>query len=83
MRWRPASPAFDAWAIANTKRLVNAASLPADVEIAEGWDACIKSITRPDTQKRIKTLMDRGFQHPGDTETRLGVSVGQLGLAAS
>jgi enoyl-CoA hydratase/carnithine racemase len=63
---------FDKWAIANTKRLVNAASLPADVEIAEGWDTCIKSIGRPDTQRRIKTLIERGFQKPGDVETRLG-----------
>src|SRR3954447_4473250 len=29
---------FDKWAIANTKRLVNAGSLPPDVEIAAGWD---------------------------------------------
>src|SRR5271156_303214 len=28
---------YDKWAIANTKRLVNAASLPPDVEIAAGW----------------------------------------------
>jgi hypothetical protein len=27
---------FDKWAIANTKRLVNA-SLPPDIEIAAGW----------------------------------------------
>src|ERR1700740_3558112 len=38
---------FDKWAIANTKRLVNAASLPPEVEIAAGWDACMTSITRP------------------------------------
>jgi enoyl-CoA hydratase/carnithine racemase len=63
---------FDKWAIANTKRLVNAASLPADVEIAAGWDACIKSIGRPDTQRRIKTLIERGFQKPGDVERELG-----------
>src|SRR6202040_203933 len=31
---------FEKWAIANTKRLVNA-SLPPDVEIAAGWDACM------------------------------------------
>src|SRR5262245_63323786 len=31
---------FDKWAIANTKRLVNAASLPPDVEIGGGWEAC-------------------------------------------
>src|SRR5580704_12746060 len=30
---------YDKWAISNTKRLVNAASLPPDVEIAAGWDA--------------------------------------------
>src|SRR6516164_3516611 len=50
---------FDNWAIANTKRLVNA-SLPPDVEIAEGWDACIKSIVRPATQARFKTLFAEG-----------------------
>jgi enoyl-CoA hydratase/carnithine racemase len=67
---------FDKWAIANTKRLVNAASLPPDVEIAEGWDACIKSVVRPDTQKRIKGLMARGFHKPGDVENRLGWYLG-------
>jgi enoyl-CoA hydratase/carnithine racemase len=71
---------FDKWAIANTKRLVNAASLPADVEIAEGWDACIKSIGRPDTQRRIKTLIERGFQKPGEVETRLGDALEHLGF---
>ena len=70
---------FDRWAISNTKRLVNAASLPPDVEIAAGWDACMASITRPDTKKRISTLFDRGFQQPGETEVRLGDAVGRLG----
>src|SRR5207247_3111169 len=32
---------FDKWSIANTKRLVNAASLPPDVEFAAGWVACM------------------------------------------
>src|SRR5438132_5953982 len=70
---------FDKWAIANTKRLVNAASLPPDVEIAAGWDACMTSITRAAAQQRIRALLDRGFQKPGDVENRLGFSVGQLG----
>ena len=70
---------FDKWAIANTKRLVNAASLPPDVEIAAGWDTCMTSITRAAAQQRIRALLDRGFQKPGDVETRLGFSVGQLG----
>src|SRR6202050_5490515 len=45
---------FDKWAIANTKRLVNAASLPPDVEIAAGWDTCIGSIGRAAAQEKIK-----------------------------
>jgi enoyl-CoA hydratase/carnithine racemase len=70
---------FDKWAIANTKRLVNAASLPPDVEIAAGWDACMTSITRPASQERIKALLERGFHKPGDAEDRLGFHIGQLG----
>jgi enoyl-CoA hydratase/carnithine racemase len=71
---------FDKWAIANTKRLVNEASLPPDVEIRAGWDACMASVKRPETQERVKTLLERGLQKPGDTEDRLGFSVGQLSL---
>ena len=63
---------FDKWAISNTKRLVNAASLPADVEMAAGWDACIASVGRPTTQARIKAFMDMGFHKPGDAENRIG-----------
>ena len=37
---------FDKWAIGNTKRLVNT-SLPPDVELGAGWDACIASLGRP------------------------------------
>jgi enoyl-CoA hydratase/carnithine racemase len=68
---------FDKWAIANTKRLVNT-SLPPDVEIAEGWDACMKSIARPGAQSRIKTLFEQGFHKPGDVEDRLGHYLGRL-----
>jgi enoyl-CoA hydratase/carnithine racemase len=68
---------FDKWAIANTKRLVNT-SLPPDVEIAEGWDACMKSIPRSATQRRVKTLFEQGFHKPGDVEDRLGYYLGQL-----
>jgi enoyl-CoA hydratase/carnithine racemase len=69
---------FDKWAIANTKRLVNAACLPADVEIAAGWDACMASIARPAAQGKIKALFERGFHKPGDAENRLGAYLGQL-----
>ena len=70
---------FDKWAIANTKRLVNAASLPPDVEIAAGWEACMSSIARPAAQERIKALFERGFHKPGEAEDRLGHYVGELG----
>jgi enoyl-CoA hydratase/carnithine racemase len=70
---------FDKWAIGNTKRLVNAASLPPDVEVDAGWDACISSVLRPTTQERIKGLMARGFHKPGDIENRLGYYLGRPG----
>ncbi len=70
---------FDKWAIANTKRLVNAASLPPDVEISAGWDACMASIARPAAQERIKTLFELGFHKSGDAEDRLGSYLGRLG----
>jgi len=68
---------FDKWAIANTKRLVNT-SLPPDVELAAGWDACMTSIGRPAAQERIKALMAIGFHKPGDVENRLGYHIGQI-----
>jgi enoyl-CoA hydratase/carnithine racemase len=68
---------FDKWAIANTKRLVNT-SLPPDIELAAGWDACIASLGRPAAQDGIKALMAQGFHKPGDVENRLGYYVGQI-----
>ncbi len=69
---------FDKWAIANTKRLVNA-SLPPDVEIAAGWDACMASVARPAAQARLKAFFELGFHKPGDAEDRLGAYLGRLG----
>jgi enoyl-CoA hydratase/carnithine racemase len=71
---------FDKWAIANTKHLVNEAGLPPDVEIRAGWDACMASVKRPAAQERIKALLDRGLQTPGDVENRLGFHLGQPSL---
>jgi len=68
---------FDKWAIANTKRLVNT-SLPPDVELGAGWDACIASLGRPAAQNGIEVLMERGFHQPGDVENRLGYYLGQI-----
>jgi len=70
---------FDKQAIAETKRLVDAASLPSDAEIRPEWEAFLASLNRPASQKRIKALMERGFHRPGDVENRLGFHVGQIG----
>ena len=70
---------FDKWAIANTKRLVNANSLPPDVEVAAGWDACMASIARPAAQERIKALFAQGFHKPGDAENHLGSYLARFG----
>jgi enoyl-CoA hydratase/carnithine racemase len=70
---------FGKQTISDTKRLVNVASLPPDIEMQSGWDACVASMARPATQQRIKTLIERGFSRPGDAEQRLGDFVGQPG----
>ena len=70
---------FDKQAIADTKRLVNLASLPPDSEISPEWGAFLNSLGRTASQERIKRLMDRGFHKPGDVENRLGYHLGRLG----
>jgi enoyl-CoA hydratase/carnithine racemase len=64
--------AFDKWAIANVKRLVNAASMAPEVEMAAGWDTFIASVARPDPQARLKKFRDLGWHKPGDAETHMG-----------
>ena len=71
---------FNKQAIMDTKRLVNAASLPPDIEIESGWDACIASMARPATQERIKKLIERGFCKPGDAEIAWEISWDRLGV---
>lgn len=70
---------FDKQALSETKRLVNANSLPTDDEIAPEWDAFLAALSRPAARARIATLFERGFHEPGDVETRLGHYVGLLG----
>jgi enoyl-CoA hydratase/carnithine racemase len=69
---------FDKEAIAETKRLVDVNSLPPDAEIAPEWDAFLAALGRPAAQARIKALLARGFQQPGDVESRLGHHLGLL-----
>jgi hypothetical protein len=39
--------------------------------MAAGWDACMASVARPQTQAN-KAFMDFGFHKPGDVENRIG-----------
>jgi enoyl-CoA hydratase/carnithine racemase len=70
---------FDKQALSETKRFVDVASLPSDYEVGVEMIVCYASIGRPETQRRIKLLLDRGLHKSGDVETRLGYHVGQLG----
>jgi enoyl-CoA hydratase/carnithine racemase len=72
---------FDKQAISDTKRFVDVASLPPDYEAGAEMIVCGASIARPETQRRIKLLLERGLHKAGDVETRLGYHVGQLGNA--
>src|SRR5450432_2111070 len=48
---------FDQQAIADTKKLVDLASLPPDSEMQAGWDTFITSVQRPGAQARVKALI--------------------------
>ena len=69
---------FDKQAIAETKHLVDVASLPSDAEIAPEWDAFIAAIKRPASKTRLQSLIELGFHKAGVVEDRLGHFVGQL-----
>jgi enoyl-CoA hydratase/carnithine racemase len=71
--------AFDKQAIADIKRLVNAASLPSNEEIGQEWEAFISSVQRPRAQQSIKQLMERGLQVNADVERRIPHYTGMLG----
>jgi enoyl-CoA hydratase/carnithine racemase len=63
---------FERTAIAETKRLINNSSLPADSEMQPEWDAFINSVSRPAAQSRLKVLLSKGLHTPGDVEEHLG-----------
>lgn len=65
---------FDKQAIIETKRLVNIASLPPDVEIAPEWDALLAAMARPAAQERLKKLMNRAFTNPVTQKTGSGIT---------
>ena len=72
---------FDKQAIAETKRLVDAVSLPSDAEIWARMGCIPRRLPEPPDQPEADqgALMERGFHRPGDVENRLGFYVGQIG----
>jgi enoyl-CoA hydratase/carnithine racemase len=63
---------FDRHAIAETKKLIDLASMPPDAEMQPGWDAFIESVQRPAAQKRLQALVKEGLQTRSDVERHLG-----------
>jgi enoyl-CoA hydratase/carnithine racemase len=63
---------FDRQAIIDTKKLVDVASLPPEADMKASWDAFLVSVQRPGAQARLKALVAKGLQKPGDIEEHLG-----------
>jgi enoyl-CoA hydratase/carnithine racemase len=73
---------FDKRAIAETKRFVDAATLPPADELAAALDAFLGSIRRPETQARLTTLLNAGLQQRSELERRLGHYIGPHDMQA-
>ncbi|MFI7067569.1 enoyl-CoA hydratase/isomerase family protein [Kribbella sp. NPDC050124] len=69
---------FDKTAVADTKALLDLASLPPDDEFAPGLTAFFRTSRRPENAARIRYLFDHGLQTPTGVEQNLGQVVGDL-----
>ena len=69
---------FDLLALADIKRFVNAASLPADDALTAEMDAFAEAVTRPATPSIIEQALAQGFQQRSDVELNLGAYVGKV-----
>lgn len=63
---------FERQTIIETKRLVDLAGSPSEAEMQAEWDAFIASVQRPGAQARVRALVDKGLQQPGEVEKYLG-----------
>jgi enoyl-CoA hydratase/carnithine racemase len=59
---------FDRSAIASAKTLVNRVSLPSADRLLDALNSFQRTLTWPESQKRIKTLLERGLQQNEDFE---------------
>jgi enoyl-CoA hydratase/carnithine racemase len=66
---------FDKPAVAEAKALIDNVTLPDNDEILAGFKAYFTSSTRERSGIRVKALLERGLQQPGDLELNLGARV--------
>ena len=69
---------FDLLALADIKRFVNAASLPADGQLTAEMDALIEAFARPATPSILEQALKDGFQQDSPMERALGAYINQV-----
>ena len=69
---------FDKEAIADTKALLDWASLPPDEEFGPGLAAFFRTSGRPENAARVRYLLENGLQTPGGVELDLGRVLGEF-----
>jgi enoyl-CoA hydratase/carnithine racemase len=69
---------FDRSAIASAKTLVNRVSLPSADRLLDALNSFQRTLTWPESQKRIKTLLERGLQQKEDFERGWPAVLGTL-----
>jgi enoyl-CoA hydratase/carnithine racemase len=69
---------FDRRAIASAKTLVNRVSLPSADRLLDALNSFQTALTWPESQKRIKTLLERGLQQNEDFERGWPAVLGTL-----
>jgi hypothetical protein len=69
---------FDRRAIAAAKNLVNQVSLPSADRLLDGITSFGTALTWPETQQRIRALLQRGLQRDVDFEKRWPEALGTL-----
>jgi len=72
---------FDKTAVADTKALLDWASLPPDEEFGPGLAAFYRTSGRPENAARVRYLFDNGLQTPVGVELDLGRAVGDFASA--
>src|SRR6476646_8764631 len=69
---------FDRRAIAAAKSLVNQVSLPSADRLLDALNSFQTALTWPETQRRVKALLERGLQQDGDFEKGWPAVLGKL-----